>query len=65
VTLSVTNFFLRLCLVTQYFNTKVLVNHNFQDGMTISKYFNTTVLQYIGLFVSKVFYHSFTFKIEV
>jgi hypothetical protein len=33
--------------------------------MTISKYFNTTVLQYIGLFVSKVFYHSFTFKIEV
>jgi hypothetical protein len=56
---------LRMCLGTHYFNTKVLVNHSFQDGMTIPKYSNTTVLQYIRLFGSKVFYHSFTFKIEV
>jgi hypothetical protein len=34
----------RLCLETQYFNIKVLVNHSFQDGRIILKYFNITIL---------------------
>jgi hypothetical protein len=33
--------------------------------MTILKYSNTTVLEYIELFKDNIFYYKFTFKIEV